>query len=99
VAAGSSDWVVLAGPDGSYPDDEAYFVGAILQTIEDALDGPDTPPGLAGWLADRRRQLAGGELVYLAHQLDVAGRSPGRPADEPVPVPGEPSGPRSRAPG
>jgi hypothetical protein len=99
VAAGSSDWVVLAGPDGSYPDDEAYFVGAILQTIEDALDGPDTPEGLAGWLADRRRQLAGGELVYLAHQLDVAGRAPGRPADEPVPVPGEPSGPRSRAPG
>jgi hypothetical protein len=25
----------------------------------------------------RRRQLAAGELVYIAHQLDFAGRSPG----------------------
>jgi len=76
LAAGSSDWVVLAGPDGTYPGDEAYFVGAILQTVEDALGGPGAPAGLAGWLADRRRQLAAGELVYLAHQLDLAGRSP-----------------------
>jgi len=29
------------------------------------------------WLAVRRRQLASGELVYVAHQLDVAGRRPG----------------------
>ncbi|MGY1739522.1 MULTISPECIES: hypothetical protein [unclassified Blastococcus] len=80
LAAGSSDWVVWAGPDGSYPDDEAYFLEAILQTVQDALDGPGAPPGLAGWLADRRRQLATGELVYLAHQLDVAGRSGAGPA-------------------
>ena len=76
LAAGSSDWVVLAGPDGSYRDDEAYFLAAILQTVQDELDGPGAPPGLADWLAARRRQLAGGELVYLAHQLDVAGRAP-----------------------
>jgi hypothetical protein len=25
----------------------------------------------------RNRQLAAGELVYIAHQLDFAGRSPG----------------------
>jgi hypothetical protein len=75
-AAGSSDWVVLAGPDGSYPDDEAYFLEAILQTVQDALDGPAAPAGLADWLAARRRQLAAGELVYLAHQLDVAGSAP-----------------------
>jgi SAM-dependent methyltransferase len=77
LAAGSSDWVVLPGPDGSYPDDEAYFLGTILQTVEEALDGPAAPAGLTDWLAARRRQLAAGELVYLAHQLDVAGRSPG----------------------
>jgi hypothetical protein len=77
LAAGPSDWVVLAGPDGAYPDDEAYFLATILQTVHDALDGPDAPVGLADWLAARRRQLACGELVYLAHQLDVAGRSPG----------------------
>jgi SAM-dependent methyltransferase len=76
LSAGPSDWVVLAGPDGTYPDDEAYFLESILQTVHDALDGPAAPAGLADWLAVRRRQLAGGELVYLAHQLDVAGRSP-----------------------
>jgi len=76
LSAGSSDWVVLAGPDGTYPDDEAYFLETIIQTVHDALDGPGAPAGLADWLAVRRRQLAGGELVYLAHQLDVAGRSP-----------------------
>jgi hypothetical protein len=77
LSAGSSDWVVLAGPDGRYPGDEAYFLEAILQTVQDALAGPTAPAGLGDWLAARRRQLAEGELVYLAHQLDVAGRSPG----------------------
>lgn len=76
LAAGSSDWVVLAGPDGAYPADEEYFIESILRTVQDALDGPAAPAGLADWLAVRRRQLAGGELVYLAHQLDVAGRTP-----------------------
>jgi hypothetical protein len=81
LSAGSSDWVVLAGPDGRYPGDEAYFLEAILRTVEEELDGPSAPPGLADWLAARRRELAAGELVYLAHQLDVAGRAPGwRPA-------------------
>jgi SAM-dependent methyltransferase len=76
LAAGASDWVVLAGPDGTYPDDESHFLESILRTVQDALDGPGAPAGLADWLAVRRRQLADGELVYLAHQLDVAGRSP-----------------------
>jgi hypothetical protein len=35
------------------------------------------PADLASWLAERGRQLAAGELVYIAHQLDFAGRSPG----------------------
>jgi SAM-dependent methyltransferase len=79
LAAGSSDWVVSAGPDGNYPDDEAYFLRSILNTIQNALRGREDrvkPADLAGWLADRRRQLAAGELVYIAHQLDFAGRSP-----------------------
>ena len=80
LAAGSSDWVVSAGPDGNYPGDEAYFLRSILNTIQNALrNHPDrvAPADLTGWLAERRRQLASGELVYLAHQLDFAGRSPG----------------------
>jgi hypothetical protein len=73
-AAGASDWVVSAAPDGTYP------LGCILDTIGRALEGRldrVRPADLAGWLAARRRQLAGGELVYLAHQLDFAGRGPG----------------------
>src|SRR5690349_14039234 len=80
LAAGSSDWVVSADPDGNYPDDEAYFLRSVLRTIQDALRSrPDRvePADLAGWLAVRRRQLAAGELVYIAHQLDFAGRAPG----------------------
>ena len=80
LAAGSSDWVVYPSPDGSYPADEAYFLGSILNTIRNALrnrqDWVD-PADLANWLAERGRQLAAGELVYIAHQLDFVGRSPG----------------------
>jgi SAM-dependent methyltransferase len=80
LAAGSSDWVVSAGPDGSYAGDEAYFLSSILSTIQNALRSrPDRvePADLAGWLAARHRQLAAGDLVYLAHQLDFTGRAPG----------------------
>jgi SAM-dependent methyltransferase len=80
LAAGSSDWVVSASPDGSYPADEAYFLRSILNTIHNALrnrQGWVEPAHLANWLAERGRQLVAGELVYIAHQLDFVGRSPG----------------------
>jgi hypothetical protein len=77
LAAGSSDWVVHAGPDGRYPDDEAYFLASILQTIEDAFADGAAPAGLPCWLAARRGQVDRGELVYIAHQLDFTGSSPG----------------------
>jgi SAM-dependent methyltransferase len=80
LAAGSSDWVVSAGPEGNYPGDEAYFLRSILSTIQNALatrQDQVEPADLAGWLAERGRQLAEGELVYIAHQLDFVGRSPG----------------------
>lgn len=80
VAAGSSDWVVFAGPDG-YPADEAYFLGCILDTLETALDGhPELDARrFADWLARRRAQLEDGSLVYIAHQLDLLGRLPKKP--------------------
>lgn len=79
LAAGASDWVVLADPHGHYPADEAYFLRFILDTVRGALTGhPDLDPSaLARWLAAREAQLARGELVYLAHQLDVVGVWPG----------------------
>jgi len=79
LAAGSSDWVVSAGPDGNYPGDEASFLSSILSTIQDAVQtrqGWVNPADLADWLAVRCRQLAAGDLVYIAHQLDFVGRSP-----------------------
>jgi hypothetical protein len=79
LAAGSSDWVVCAGPDGNYPGDEAYFLRSIISTIQNALRSSADrvePADLADWLAVRGRQLAAGELVYIAHQLDFAGRAP-----------------------
>jgi SAM-dependent methyltransferase len=82
LAAGSSDWVVSARPEGDYPGDEAYFLRSILNTIQNALRSgqdqvePVDLADLADWLAVRWCQLAAGELVYIAHQLDFVGRSP-----------------------
>jgi hypothetical protein len=83
LSSGASDWVVHPRPDGTYPEAEAYFVGRILSTIQNAVDGRVTPACLADWMRTRRRQLAGGELIYLAHQLDFAGRAP---RERPVPA-------------
>jgi hypothetical protein len=80
LAAGSSDWVVNAGPAGIYPADEAYFLRSILNTIQNALRNRQDrvePADLADWLAVRGRQLDAGELVYIAHQLDFVGRATG----------------------
>ncbi|RFU19900.1 class I SAM-dependent methyltransferase [Geodermatophilus marinus] len=77
LSSGSSDWVVHAGPDGRYPGDEAWFLDFVLGTVGTALAGRVPPATLADWLAARRRQLADGDLVYIAHQLDVLGRAPG----------------------
>lgn len=76
LSSGSSDWIVHPRPDGGYPAGEAYFLERILQTIQGALEDRMEPAGLADWLAIRRRELARGELIYIAHQLDFAGRSP-----------------------
>ena len=72
TAVGSSDWVVTP----PYPHDEAYFLRHILHFFEQSLaDHPALDPAQWGqWLAARRAQLAHGELIYIAHQLDVVGR-------------------------
>jgi SAM-dependent methyltransferase len=71
LAAGSSDWVVYP-QEGRYPGDEAYFLKFILDFFEDSLeDHPDLDRGeLSRWLQTRRDQIARGELVYIARQLD-----------------------------
>ncbi len=74
VAAASSDWVVFPGPDG-YPNDEAYFLHFIIDTVAQALcEHPELERGrFLAWVAERHRQIDAHELIYIAHQLDVMG--------------------------
>lgn len=78
LAAGSSDWVVFAR-DGEYPNQEKYFLHHILQFIEQELSGhPDLDPDAFNrWVATRRRQIEQGDLIYVAHQLDVLAQEGG----------------------
>jgi SAM-dependent methyltransferase len=79
LAAGASDWVVHA-VDGGYPDDEAFFLHNILDTIAGALsERPEIRPAiLDDWIALRRQQIDHAQLVFLAHQLDFCGRRPSK---------------------
>lgn len=76
LAAGASDWVVYP-MRGQYPGDEAYFLHFILHTIYQALEGhPELEKDrFASWVAERHDQIERGELVYIAHQLDVLGKA------------------------
>ena len=75
VAAGASDWVVFAGPEG-YPGDESYFLHHIIHTVGTALERhPDLDPErFSRWIAERHAQIEQGRLVYIAHQIDFLGR-------------------------
>lgn len=77
LGAGGSDWVVFGDRDG-YPGDEAYFLHHILHMVENALDHNPAVDDeeLSAWIDQRRHQLERGELVYVAHQLDLLGRVP-----------------------
>jgi SAM-dependent methyltransferase len=77
VAAGSSDWVVFAGPRG-YSADEAFFLHFIVQTMGSSLGGhPELDAQrLAEWIEKRHAQIADRTLVYIAHQMDFLGRIP-----------------------
>jgi SAM-dependent methyltransferase len=74
LAAGSSDWVVFAGPDG-YPADEAYFLHFIVHTIHQALQRHPrlNAARFETWAEQRHAQIETGELVYIAHQIDFLG--------------------------
>src|SRR5262245_54159044 len=82
LAAGSSDWVVFAGPNG-YAADEAYFLHFIIHTMHTALAGhPDLDAErFTAWIAQRHAQVEQSTLVSIAHQLDVLGRVPAPPGE------------------
>ncbi len=75
---GASDWVVFPGENG-YAGDDAYLLRFIMHFVENALKaGPAAEQNrFAAWIAARREQIDRGELVYIAHQLDLLGRTPG----------------------
>lgn len=77
LSAGSSDWVVFP-IQRTYPGDEAYFLHHILETVHTALVGsPELDPSaFEEWLKARHAQVDRGELVFIAHQLDVFGLAP-----------------------
>lgn len=77
LSAGSSDWVVFPQA-GGYGNEEGYFLHHIINTIWTALDGsPDLDrEKLASWIRSRHAQIDKGELIYIAHQLDLLGRAP-----------------------
>jgi hypothetical protein len=74
--AGSSDWVVFAGPDG-YVADEKYFLHFIIHNIQTALKGNPhlDADRFNDWIARRHAQIEEGVLVYIAHQLDFLARA------------------------
>lgn len=74
LEVGSSDWVVVP-KDGTYPDDEAFFLRFIVDTVEGAVQ--ERHEDVHRWASLRRRQAEHGELVYIAHQLDYLARKRG----------------------
>lgn len=75
--AGSSDWVVFPRNEG-YRGDEEVFLHAIIDTVEGALQGREEidPRALARWVRERRSQIKSGQLMYIAHQLDILAKVP-----------------------
>lgn len=71
ISAGSSDWVVFP-KNGRYEGDEAIFLNFIIDFFQETLGNHPELEGIkfSHWLETRREQIARGELVYLAHQLD-----------------------------
>lgn len=72
LAAGGSDWVVAAGP-GGYEGDEAFFLEYLVDGVQRALSAdPAFAPGeVEAWTAARHAQIERGELVWIAHNLDL----------------------------
>ncbi|MFB6286812.1 MAG: class I SAM-dependent methyltransferase, partial [Candidatus Bipolaricaulia bacterium] len=75
LAVGGSDWIVMAGPEG-FTGDEAYFLHHILHFVETSVaESPNvSAEALDDWLGVRRRQIETGELVFVAHQVDVVAK-------------------------
>lgn len=72
VDAGGSDWVIFPRAH-AYADDDAYFLHCIIHTLHEALRDHHLldSAAFAHWIDERHGQVERGELVFIAHQLDV----------------------------
>ncbi len=72
IAVGNSDWIVVP-QDGGYPRGEAFFLETIVRTIRRQLQPDNTVDQhkLAQWTKHRITQIATGELVFMARNLDI----------------------------
>jgi SAM-dependent methyltransferase len=77
LAAGASDWIIFPGWDG-YDRDEEIVLETMVGFVEESLGREPAfdRSSLSRWVARRRRQIKSGELIFLAHQIDVLGRMP-----------------------
>lgn len=75
LAAGSSDWIVYAGPNG-YPHNEKDFLHHLITMIENEMNGhPEIDlSALDSWVSIRKDQIASGDLVCIVHQMDFLGK-------------------------
>lgn len=73
LAAGSSDWVTHPW-DAGYSADEAFFLHALIATVERELAKVNPPAGLAVWARTRHQQVEAGTLSLLVRNLDLLAR-------------------------
>lgn len=77
LEAGPSDWVIVPR-HGKYPDDERLVLQYLLTHLGRvvAASGEIPTATVQQWIEARLSQVDRGELVYVAHQLDVLARLP-----------------------
>jgi SAM-dependent methyltransferase len=72
IAVGNSDWIVFPR-HGGYMRGEAFFLETIVHTIKGQLqqDSAVDQHKLAQWAKHRITQIAAGELIFMARNLDI----------------------------
>lgn len=71
IGVGSSDWIVCP-KNNRYNESERYFLSYILKTVKNALKEKNAD-FLDEWIKERYKQVENGKLIYIAHQIDIAG--------------------------
>lgn len=78
VEAGSSDWILMPRKGEYYPR-EGEFLKAILSMVDSAVEGVLGDRERDSWFRRRLEQLESGELIYIAHQLDILAEKESEP--------------------